>query len=206
MHPRRAQFLPPLPGTGTPPRGLFISRWGALLQRPRDGFPRRFEDVLFQPRILEVLFRADQAGWNIYTVGNEDDVAFGRVTDTHWERVHGDLLQHLQAQGIRLKRDYSCLDNPSGKPPHDRESVFLFPNTGCLYHAAQEDGIVLSESWLVSDTVIELAAAWRAGVHMAAVHATPRRGDDLQVEPEVRARGAVEAVTEVLTLSPHLAP
>lgn len=206
MHPRRAQFLPSLPGTGTPLRGLFLSRWGALLQRPHDGFPGRFQDLLFRPRVLELVFRADQAGWNIYTIGNEDDVAHGRITDGQWESFHHALLGHIRGQGIRLRRDYSCLDNPSGKAPHNRESVFLFPNTGTLYHAAQEDGIVLSESWMISDTVAELAAAWRAGVHVAAIHATPRRGEDLQVEPEIRARGAGEAIAEVLSIAPHLAP
>jgi D-glycero-D-manno-heptose 1,7-bisphosphate phosphatase len=204
MHHNRAQLLPPIPGTGTPPRGLFVSRWGALLERPADGFPKRFEDVCFNPRVLEILFRAGQAGWNIYTIGNEEAVAHGRVSDGHWGRFHAGFCDHLRANGIPLARDYACLDHPAGKAPHDKESVFWFPNTGALYHAAQEDGIVLSESWVVSDIVPELAAAWRAGAHVAAIHTTAQRGEDLQVEPDIRARRAFEAIAEVLATAPAI--
>lgn len=204
MHHPRAQLLPPIPGTGTPPRGLFVSRWGALLERSVEGFPRRFEDVRFQPRVLETLFRAGNAGWNIYTVGNEPCVADGSVNDAQWERFHAGFLNHLRAHGIPLVRDYACLDHPDGRAPHDKESVFWFPNTGALYHAAQEDGIVLSESWIVSDLVPELAAAWRAGAHVAAIHTTTRRDLDLQVEPDIQARRASEAIAEVLVTAPAI--
>lgn len=205
MQHRRTQLLPPIPGTGTPPRGLFISRFGALLERPTDGFPRRFEDARFQPRVLELLFRAGQAGWNIYTIGNEPDVAHGRISDAHWERFHTAFLDHLRAQGISLTRDYACTDHPQGKPPHDNESVFAFPNTGSLYHAAQEDGIELSECWLISDDVLELAAAWRAGVHVAAIRVgAVQRDVELHVEPEIVVRRAGEAIVEILGAFPSV--
>lgn len=204
MHNKRAQFLPSIPGTGTPPRGLFVSRWGALLERPAGSSARPFDQVQFHARVLEVLFRAGQAGWHIYTVGNEDDVAHGRASDSQWEHFHQDFLAQLRANGIPLVRDYACLDHPDGKAPHDKESVFWFPNTGALYHAAQEDGIVLAESWMVSAFVPELAAAWRAGAHVAAIHAMPGRGEDLQVEPEIRARRAVDAIVEVLVTAPAI--
>lgn len=203
MHQRRTQLLPPIPGTGTPPRGLFVSRWGALLERPTSGFPRRFEDARFQARVLELLFRAGQAGWNIYTIGNEDDVARGRVSDAHWERFHTTLLDHLRAHGIPLTRDYASTDHPDGKPPHNKESVFCFPNTGSLYHAAHEDGIELHECWLISDDPLELAAAWRAGVHVAAIRRNARERDsELHVEPEIVVRGVGEGIGEILGAFP----
>jgi D-glycero-D-manno-heptose 1,7-bisphosphate phosphatase len=207
MHHRARQVLPPLPGTGTPPRGLFVSRWGALLQRPSDGFPRRFEDARFHTRVLEILFRASQAGWRLYVIGNEDDVARGRVADSHWERFHASLMEHIHKNGITLTRDYACTDHPEGKPPHDKESVFLFPNTGALYHAAQQDGIELSESWLVSDDVLQQAAAWRAGVRVAAVRPLGAlREGELHVEPDLIARGPAESILEVLAVAPSVRP
>lgn len=207
MSQRRTYVLPPLPGTGVPPRGLFVSRWGALLERPLEGFPRQVTDVRFHTRVLEILFRATQAGWRLYVVGNEDGVARGRVSDATWERFHEGLLAHLRGQGIVLTRAYACVDSPQGKAPHDKESVFLFPNTGSLYHAAQHDGIELSESWLVSDDVLELAAAWRAGVRTACV-GRPGAGPDgeLQIEPDLVARGAAEALLEVLATAPAVRP
>jgi len=199
MQRRRPQILAPLPGTGSPPRGLFVSRFGALLERTGGALPRHADEAPFQPRVIELLFRAGQAGWNIYVVGNEDAVARGRTSDAAWERFDESLQAHLRAQGVCVTRHYACLDHPQGKPPHDKDSVFLFPNTGCLYHAAQEDGIELRESWLLSDDVLELAAAWRAGVRVAAVEAAGSRCErDIEVEPDLVVRTAFAGLGEIL--------
>lgn len=199
MQRRQTLVLPPLPGTGIPCRGLFVSRFGALLERSSADLPRHIEEASFRPRMQELLFRASQARWNVYIIGNVDAVATGRVTDATWERFDTGLLEHLKGQGIAVTRNYACVDHPLGRPPHDKDSVFLFPNTGCLYHAAQEDGIDLRQSWLVSDDVHELAAAWRAGAHAAAIEKPGARvEDDLQVEPDIVVRGASAAVLEIL--------
>lgn len=199
MQRRQTLDLPPLPGTGIPSRGLFVSRFGALLEHSGAASPRHVEETPFRPRMQELLFRASQARWNVYIVGNVDSVATGRISDATWERFDESLLAHLKGQGIAVTRNYACLDHPLGKPPHDKDSVFLFPNTGCLYHAAQEDGIELRQSWLVSDDVLELAAAWRAGAHVAAIEKPGARlEDDLKVEPDIVVRGASAAVLEIL--------
>jgi histidinol phosphatase-like enzyme len=202
MQRRQTLVLPPLPGTGIPCRGLFVSRFGALLERSYDCVPRSIEEASFRPRMQELLFRASQARWNVYIVGNVDAVATGRVSDATWERFDTSLIAHLKGQGVSVTRNYACVDHPLGRPPHDKDSVFLFPNTGCLYHAAQEDGIDLRQSWLVSDDVSELAAAWRAGAHVAAIETpTSRLDQDLQVEPDIVTRGASAALLEILAAS-----
>ncbi|MBI5363974.1 MAG: hypothetical protein HZA53_12395 [Planctomycetes bacterium] len=183
-------MLPPLPGTGAPRRGLFISRWGALLQRgdstsrsERRRLPP-FAPALFSGGALDALFHVMQSPWSLYLVGNEDAVAHGHASDEDWAVFEAALLAHLASQGLRPARNYVCLDHPEGKGRHRRDSVFQFPNTGVFYHAAQEDGIKLAESWLVSDDVDELAAGWRSGVRIAGVRltGTPCAGE-LVVEP-----------------------
>ena len=71
----------PLPGTQAPKCALFIDRWGTLLEQPEKGWCARFKDAEFSPGALESLFRAHQAGWMIYLIGNEDAVARGRITE-----------------------------------------------------------------------------------------------------------------------------
>ena len=93
----------------------------------------------------------------------------------------------------------------SGKGKHRRDSVFQFPNTGVLYHAAQEDGIELGESWLVSAETDELAAAWRAGVRTLALDwqgQTAARGSDLQVEPTLRGPDLARGLRQLQALDP----
>lgn len=184
--PRSRNMLPPLPGTGVPRRGLFVGRSSALLQLPDRGRLPDFTPALFTPGAVDALFRIQQLQWSVYLVGNEEAVAHGRASDEQWEAFEKALLAHLAGQGIRVARNYACLDSLAGKGRHKRDSVFEFPNTGVFYHAAQEDGIRLGESWLISDDVNELAAGWRAGTRVASVRITGNAcAGELTVEPQL---------------------
>lgn len=201
----RTRRLPPIPGTGLPPRGLFISRWKALLCAGGLEALPEFSPQALAPEALALLFRAAQHGWQIYLVGNEPAVASGRVGDEAWEAFREALDARLLSEGIPLRRHYACLEDPQGKGKHRRDSVFQFPNTGVLYHASQEDGIELGESWLVSADTDELAAAWRAGVRTLAIEwqgKRPGQGSELQVEPTLRGQDLARGLRQLLALDP----
>ncbi len=201
MH--RHRRLPPIPGTGLPARGLFVSRWRSLLRPKCLEDLARLEPEAFTPEVLPLLFRASQHGWLVYVVGNEPGVAHGRVGEERWEAFASELEGYLRAQGIAARRHYACLEDPQGKGAHRRDSVFQFPNTGVLYHAAQEDGIELGESWLLSCEANELAAAWRAGVRTMALDVQDRStSSELQVEATRRQASLAHGLREVLALDP----
>ncbi len=197
--PRSRNLPQPIPGTGVPRRGLFVSRWGGLLTRPTRGKLPDFSPQLFTPRATDRLFRLYQQRWSIYLVGNEESVANGHSSDEDWSRFEAQLVEHVTHLGICVARNYACLDDPHGKGRHRRDSVFQFPNTGVFYHAAQEDGIRLGESWLVSDDASELAGGWRAGCRIAgiAVRQSAREGE-LHVEPQLCAATLVEALDHLI--------
>jgi histidinol phosphatase-like enzyme len=156
-------------GSPAPVRGLFVDRWGTLLERPDGGDPRGPQDLRFLPGAVDALFRAQRAGWRIYLVGNEDAVAFGRLAEADWARFEGAMLSSLADQGVCVTRNYACLDHPRGVPARRSDSVFRLPNTGAFYHAKHHDGTWLEGSWLVGDSTLEHAAAWRAGLKRAGV-------------------------------------
>lgn len=188
----------PLPGSGPPPRGLFIDRWGTLLDLPRQGFLSRFEPECFVPDAVDALFRASQAGWYVYLLGNEDSVAFGKLSLDRWQAFEDDLIAYLASHGVPVRRCYACTDHPEGVAPHDKDSVFLLPNTGALYHAAQVDGIVLDQSWVVGDSTLELVAGWRAGCRLAAVRTGLALSDDqYPLDPEIFERDLPSALREI---------
>lgn len=193
MPSRRAPRYSPLPGTQAPERALFVKRWGTLL-RPR-GEWSPFDPSLFVPGAVDALFRAVQAGWHVYLIGNEEDVAFGRCSDEDWLAFEAALLAHLTAHGVHVARCYATLDHPVGKGRHRRKSVFLLPDTGIFFHALQHDGVQLSESWVIGDATPELAAGERAGCRVARVD-EPGGADDpeLHVDPQVRATTLVEVL------------
>jgi len=201
----RNRRLPPIPGTGLPPRGLFIARWKALFRaRGLEALPK-FDAAALVPDALPLLFRAAQHGWQIYIIGNEPGVASGRVSLERWTEFQAGFEALLFAQGIPVKRHYSCPEDLRGKGKHRKDSVFNFPNTGVLYHAAQEDGIELGESWLVSADTDELAAAWRAGVRTLALEwqgQSAAHTSDLQVEPSLSGPDLAGGLRRLLALDP----
>lgn len=201
-HVSRARSTPaPLPGTESRPRGLFVDRWGTLLELPPEGFVASFGEARFTPRAVDALFRASNAGWRIYLIGNEDAVADGRLSDAAWKRFEAELLAHLAGMGVRVRRNYACLDDPErGKGAHRRDSVYHLPNTGAMYHAMQHDGIELGRSWVVGDSALELAAGWRSGCRLAGVRTgLGQRSDEISVEPEVCAEHLADFVSELLS-------
>jgi histidinol phosphatase-like enzyme len=205
MHARELFSSPSIPGTETPQRALFVGRNGALLDGARSAAGKPLDRAHFSDAALGLLFRATQARWNVYLIGNEEAVAHGRLPESGWARFEADLLAFLAGQGVSVKRNYACLDHPRGKGKHRRDSVFLFPNTGALYHAAQEDGIELQQSWLVAQRTCELAAGWRAGCRTAAVGVSDaERSDALEVEPDLRARDLVHALSQILGADAHV--
>jgi histidinol phosphatase-like enzyme len=188
----------PLPGTGVPRRGLFVSRRGALFAPLDANELPEFDATLFARGALDRLFRVQHQQWNVYLIGNEPSVAHGQASDDAWSEFERALHAHLAGLGIKIARNYVCLDHLQGKGRHKRDSVFCFPNTGVFYHAAQNDGIQLGESWLVSDDVDELAAGWRAGCRLASVRAPENGPSELQVEPRLRCTDLASALVQVL--------
>lgn len=196
---------PPLPGAGRPPRGLFVGRSAALLEVANRAAGPKLPKASCPAETLRMLFRAGQRGWNLYLIGNEERVARGRVSDETWGAFETELLAMLRGQGIPVVRHYACLDHPRGKGRHRRDSVFRFPNTGALFHACQEDGIELRESWVIAGDEDELVAGWRAGCRTARLQNGPEplaRGPagrtGPQVEPDFVAENLARALAELL--------
>lgn len=193
---RTRRSLNPIPGTEPPRRGLFVDRWGTLLETPPDSTFADFEDARFVPGAVDALFRSVQAGWNIYLIGNEDAVARGRVEDARWLDFERALLGHLRAHGVNVARNYACLEDPHhGHGPHRKCSVFRLPDTGIFFHAQQCDGIALRQSFVIGDSSLEFAAGSRAGLKTIGVR-TGRAGRDgaLEVEPDLAVSSLVEAL------------
>lgn len=190
----------PIPGTRTAPRGLFVDHWGTLLRKPARGFATSPDEIEFQPEAISALFQAGQQDWNIYLIGNESSVPDGHVDAATWQSIEDHVINTLHRHGIAITRNYICTDHPEGKKPHDKDSVYLLPNTGAMYHAMQEDGLALRSCWVLGDGPLELAAGWRAGCRTAGVDLSGEvRAGALAVEPEVFADSLAHALSQIVT-------
>jgi len=201
MDHRSASPYAPLPGTRGRPRGIFVDRWGTLLENAGPG--RSFAESTFVAGAADALFRAHRAGWKIYLIGNEDTVANGTLERSAWHQLERELIAALQGTGALIQRSYADLEGAQGVGDTHLESVFRLPNTGALYHATHSDGIRLDQSWVVGDSTLELVAGWRAGCRLAGVRTGLALSDAAyHVEPEVLGRSLVEAIGEILAIQP----
>lgn len=185
MNPHYSSPYAPLSGTTPSQKGLFIDRWGTILEAPSAGQVLRPEEITFTRGALPSLFRAARAGWRIYLIGNESPLAQGQIEEAAWLAVEERIERELAGAGVRIARSYVCLDHPQGIGKHQNDSVYFLPNTGAFYHAAHVDGLELRRSWVVGDSTTELVAGWRSGLRIAGV----RTGQGLRdrtfvVEPE----------------------
>jgi len=198
----------PLPGTVPHPRALFIDIWGTLVHPPERGYARSFEELEFAAGAVDALFRATQAGWRIYLVGNAEAVARGHVSAEAWQAMETRLLAHLAEHGVRVDRSYVCLDDPiNGVPGRRKDSVYHLPNTGAFYHAAHTDRVELRKSWIVGDSTLELTAGWRAGVRLAGVDSGIGLADrTFDIAPEIRGPHLASVVQDLLALEGALHP
>jgi len=196
----------PLPGTQPRPRGLFVDLWGSLLEPPADGFCKTFAEVEFTPGAVDALFRASRDGWKIYLIGNEDSVAHGKLPEPTWREIEGEIEDHLAAHGVRLTRNYTCIDDPQdGIEGRQADSVYRLPNTGAFYHAYHNDGVTLGLSWVLGDSTVELAAGWRAGCRTAALESGVGLSDGtFHVEPAMTGPNLAEALGAILRSSHSL--
>ena len=193
----------PLPGTQTAPRGLFIDLWGTLLVEPQEGEKKSASNLQFIDGALDALFQAHRANWLLYLIGNEPEVAQGQLSDDEWSDINQVISERILDEGIRIQRQYICLDHPEGVGAHAFDSVFLLPNTGYLFHAMHNDAIELNQSWIIGDSTVELVSGWRAGCHLAGVRTGLGVQDgEYQVTPDFTANDIGEAVLGVLGKRP----
>lgn len=186
------------PSWGPPPRGVFVNLLGTIVEPLENGNFPSIETAVFYEGVLDGLFKATQSGWNLYLMGNIDSVAFGRQTPAEWKAFSSGLHAHLRGHGIKLKRDYCCVDHPEGVKGQNNDSVYLLPGTGAMHHAAQADGVNLSISWVIGDSSVELVAGWRADCRLVAVQTGKGvRDGAFHVEPELWSRTAAGALREI---------
>ena len=207
MHAPYRSPYPPLEGTVPAPRALFIDRWGTLLEAPEGGFARAPSELRFHKGALDALFRASRAGWTLYLLGNEDAVAFGKLSLEAWRAIEKKMLADLASAGVPIAANYACLDHPEGVAGRRNDSVYLLPNTGVFYHALHGHGIELAKSWVIGDSTLELVAGWRAGCRMAGVRTgLGLRDRTFEVDPDVVASDLRAVVLELLERCEALHP
>lgn len=162
----------------------------------------RFE--LF-PWTIEALRHLRAAGFLAVVATNQSGVARGYFSEELVREVHAKLQAELEAAGTRLDGIYYCPHHPGeGQPPYRQECACRKPKPGMLQRAAQELGIDLPRSVLVSDKYEDVAMAHDLGLRGVLVLTGYGRGEYEYRRhlwprpPDIVAENLLDAVNKIL--------
>ena len=143
-------------GNGALTRAVFLDRDGVVNEAVvREGkpYPPSPEELRTMPDASEALQALRDAGFSLYVVTNQPDVARGTRSLAEIDVIHARLAGELPLDGF-----YVC--------PHDDADrcECRKPSPGLLLRAAREHAIALTSSYLVGDRWKDIAAGKAAGV------------------------------------------
>src|SRR2546422_5501317 len=116
------------------------------------------------------------------------------------------MADELRKFGVSLDGEYYCLHHPNAKLPEYRMSCTCRkPEPGLILRAAEERGIILGESYMIGDGLVDVGAGKKAGcVTMLIGNANALLFELMnrsQSEPDFLVRNVGEAVD---TIERHL--
>lgn len=184
-------------------KAIFMDRDGTLCDEV--GYVNHVDRVRLLPRSAEAVRRANEAGFQTVVVTNQAGVARGYFEEWLIDDVH-DRVRHLLAEeGARLDGIYYCPHHPeSRKPPYRRDCDCRKPKPGMLLRARTEMGIDLEASYMIGDTVKDIAAGRAVGATPVLVLTGYGKGElEYQshawtVKPEFVAGDLLDAVEWIL--------
>jgi D-glycero-D-manno-heptose 1,7-bisphosphate phosphatase len=168
--------------------------------------PRRPEELVLLPGVVEALGRLREAGWRTVVVSNQPGIAKGQMTEADHRAVAGRLESELRAGGVALAGCYYCLHHPD--PEQVVERRFLArcdcrkPAPGLLLRAAAELGLELTACWMVGDARRDIEAGAAAGCRTVAVDGHEQWDETKAIAPEAVLNDLIEAVDYILEESP----
>ena len=163
-------------------RAVFLDRDGTLIEERE--YLSRVDQVAFFPRAAESLRCLADAGSLLFLVTNQSGVGRGYFTVKEVEKVHAHLETELAKVGVRFKKIYVAPEAPD-QPSRGRK-----PSPQFLFDARDEFGVVLSESFMMGDKLIDLECGWNAGVKKSLLVRTGY-GKELEKSSEEKLRSAV---------------
>ena len=176
-------------------RGVFLARRGGLLVTPARGWLEHPDEVAIRPRLLPLLRHFSRGHHHLFLIGNEEEVAFGKLTPERFEEIQQRIAIELEYHGVEVRRSFACTTHPSAPGSDGKDSVFRLPNVGVFKAAQQEHDLELAASWLIGERTCELLAADRAGVRTALVKTGVAGKDrEFDVQPEIVADDAETAL------------
>lgn len=127
--------------------------------------PRTSSDFELHANVMEALRLMRDAGYDLFLVSNQPNVAKGKSTLEDLREAHAKLEAALRESGIAFKEFYYCYHHPDSKlQPYGGSCECRKPSPYFLLQAQKNYEVDLEHSWMIGDRATDIACGIAAGV------------------------------------------
>ncbi len=174
-------------------RAAFLDRDGVInVKAPEGQYVTRWEDVRFLPGVAAAITKLNESGFRVIVISNQRCVAKGLVTSAEVEALHQRISRELADLGAIIDAVYFC--------PHDTKPACdcRKPAPGMLLQAAKDHQIDLGASWMIGDSLADVAAGKNAGCKTVLIG---RRESSAASPPDLLAESLPDATEKIFSNS-----
>lgn len=152
--------------------------------------PRHVDDLKMIDGVSDALRRFHDAGWLLFFVTNQPNVAKGKTTREEVEEVHRAVLRNID---VPVAESYLCFHRAEDACACRKPSPFF------LHEAARDFDVDLSRSWMAGDQDSDLKCGRAAGCRVALIEHRGSEHKRGNVEPDLRVDSLAELADAILT-------
>ena len=136
---------------------VFLDRDGVINRNRKNDYVKSWDEFEFIPNSLRAIQHLTDAGHRLIVVTNQSCINKGIVAPRTLDGIHQRMMSEIERSGGRIHAIYYC--------PHraDEGCSCRKPKPGLLIQAAREHGIDLPRSYLVGDSIRDIAAGQEVG-------------------------------------------
>ena len=156
--------------------------------------PRTVEELAFVDELGPALRALSAAGFLLFVVSNQPNVATGKSPPGTLAAMHAVLLDKLRSERISLADAFYCTHHPSvtGACPCRK------PNPFFLQAAARAYALDLPASWMVGDRATDMECGCAAGARTAWIETGQEARAPSFASVDVQSTGLFDAAQQIL--------
>lgn len=140
---------------------IFLDRDGVLCEYKEEII--ELNDFILKPDIGRAVAKLNQAGFWVFIVTNQPQIAKGNMSVAQLDKQHELLIDHLKLHGAHVDKIYYCPHRVGGKV---KDLAFdcdcRKPKPGMILQAAKEFDVDLKNSIMIGDTWRDAECAFNA--------------------------------------------